>query len=153
MLEAIGEDQWRDYFATIDRLLAPGGSACIQTILIPDQRFARYRATPDWIERYVFPGCLIPSLAALVPAIAAASTLSLYGIDEIGPHYADTLREWRRRFHASREQLPDYVSYRVTGRFYSSEDAGRANGLPVEAGAVLEEDVAHAALRANARSR
>jgi cyclopropane-fatty-acyl-phospholipid synthase len=111
MLEAIGEDQWRDYFATIDRLLAPGGSACIQTILVPDQRFARYRATPDWIERYVFPGCLIPSLAALAPAIAGASTLSLYGIDEIGPHYADTLREWRRRFHASRPRLRE-IGYR-----------------------------------------
>jgi len=105
MLEAIGEDQWCDYFATIDRVLAPGGSACIQTILVPDQRFARYRATPDWIERYVFPGCLIPSLAALAPAIAAASTLSLYGIDEIGAHYAETLGEWRRRFHASRSEL------------------------------------------------
>ena len=105
MLEAIGEDQWGDYFATIDRVLVPGGSACVQTILIPDERFACYRAKPDWIERYVFPGCLIPSLAALEPVIAEASTLSLSGIDEIGIHYAETLCEWRRRFHASRAQL------------------------------------------------
>jgi len=105
MLEAIGEAQWQPYFATIDRLLAPGGRACIQTILVPDQRFARYRATPDWIERYVFPGCLIPSLAALAPVIASASALALYGIEEIGPHYAETLREWRLRYRAAAPEL------------------------------------------------
>ena len=65
MLEAIGEKQFGTYFATIDSLLAPGGMACVQTILVPDERWARYRKTPDWIERYVFPGCLIPSLGAL----------------------------------------------------------------------------------------
>ena len=62
MLEAIGEDQFGTYFEAIDRLLAPGGVACVQTILIPDERWERYRRSPDWIERYVFPGCLIPSL-------------------------------------------------------------------------------------------
>jgi cyclopropane-fatty-acyl-phospholipid synthase len=97
MLEAIGDDQWPTYFATIDRVLAPGGRAVVQTILIPDARFERYRRTPDWIERYVFPGCLIPSLAALGPALAS-TRLGLYGVDEIGPHYADTLKAWRGRF-------------------------------------------------------
>ena len=72
MLEAIGEDQWPDYFGTIDRVLTAGGLACIQTILVPDQRYASYRATPDWIERYVFPGCCIPSLGALEPAISSS---------------------------------------------------------------------------------
>jgi cyclopropane-fatty-acyl-phospholipid synthase len=104
MLEAIGDDQWPVYFGTIDRLLAPGGRAVVQTILIPDARFARYRSTPDWIERYVFPGCLIPSLAALGPAIAS-TRLGIYGVDEIGPDYAETLRRWRRRFHASLPQV------------------------------------------------
>ena len=72
MLEAIGERQFGTYFATIDRLLEPGGIACVQTILVPDQRWERYRREPDWIERYIFPGCLIPSLAALTPAMARA---------------------------------------------------------------------------------
>lgn len=105
MLEAIGEDQWPDYFAAIERLLLPGGRACIQTIVVPDERFARYRATPDWIERYIFPGCLIPSLAALAAARGASSALVLRSVDEIGPHYADTLREWQRRFRVGRDEL------------------------------------------------
>jgi cyclopropane-fatty-acyl-phospholipid synthase len=98
MLEAIGADQYDTYFSTIDRVLAPGGVAAVQTILVPEQRWDRYRATPDWIERYVFPGCLIPSLESLTRA-AKHTTLSLYGVDEIGEHYAETLHRWRARFH------------------------------------------------------
>jgi cyclopropane-fatty-acyl-phospholipid synthase len=98
MLEAIGERQFPTYFETIDRLLEPGGVACIQTILVPDERWGRYRKTPDWIERYVFPGCLIPSLGALSQALES-SDLELREVDEIGPHYAETLRRWRSSFH------------------------------------------------------
>ena len=100
MLEAIGEEQFGTYFATIDRVLAPGGRALVQTILVPDQRWHRYRRTPDWIERYVFPGCLIPSLGSLAAAAARHSRLGIYDVHEIGVHYAETLRRWRERFHA-----------------------------------------------------
>ena len=100
MIEAIGERQLPTFFAACDRLLAPGGLACIQTILVPDERWDRYRRSPDWIERYVFPGCLIPSLGALRRAMAAASRLTIRDGEEIGPHYAETLRRWRERFHA-----------------------------------------------------
>ena len=99
MLEAIGEDQYGTYFATIDRVLARGGRAAVQTILVPEQRWDRYRKTPDWIERYIFPGCLIPSLASLTDAAAKHSRLGVYEVDEIGPHYAETLRRWRKSFH------------------------------------------------------
>ena len=99
MIEAIGADQFGTFFATIDRVLAPGGRAAVQTILVPDQRWERYRRTPDWIERYVFPGCLIPSLEALTRATAGHSRLGVYGVDEIGEHYAETLRRWRASFH------------------------------------------------------
>jgi len=99
MLEAIGADQFGTYFATIDRVLAPGGLAAVQTILVPEQRWDRYRKTPDWIERYVFPGCLIPSLESLALAAAKDSRLAIYGVEEIGPHYAETLRRWRASFH------------------------------------------------------
>jgi cyclopropane-fatty-acyl-phospholipid synthase len=101
MLEAIGDDQWPEYFAAVERALEPGGRAVVQTILIPDQRFERYRRTPDWIERYVFPGCLIPSLAALAPVVARSSRLQILDVEEIGPHYAETLRRWREGFHRS----------------------------------------------------
>jgi cyclopropane-fatty-acyl-phospholipid synthase len=99
MVEAIGADQFGTFFQTIDRVLAPGGRAAVQTILVPEQRWDRYRRTPDWIERYVFPGCLIPSLEALTRAAARHSRLGIYGVDEIGEHYAETLRRWRSNVH------------------------------------------------------
>lgn len=99
MIEAIGADQFGTFFATIDRVLAPGGRAAVQTILVPEQRWERYRRSPDWIERYVFPGCLIPSLEALTRAAARSSRLGVYGVDEIGEHYAETLRRWRANVH------------------------------------------------------
>jgi cyclopropane-fatty-acyl-phospholipid synthase len=99
MVEAIGVDQFGTFFATIDRVLAPGGRAAVQSILVPEQRWDHYRRTPDWIERYVFPGCLIPSLEALTHAAARHSRLGIYGVEEIGEHYAETLRRWRVSFH------------------------------------------------------
>jgi cyclopropane-fatty-acyl-phospholipid synthase len=105
MLEAIGERQLPTFFAVCDRLLERHGIACVQSILIPDQRWDRYRKTPDWIERYLFPGCLIPSLTALTRASTRASRLMLYEVDEIGHHYAETLRRWRERFHGRLEDV------------------------------------------------
>jgi cyclopropane-fatty-acyl-phospholipid synthase len=99
MIEAIGADQFGTFFATVDRVLESGGLAAVQTILVPEQRWDRYRRTPDWIERYVFPGCLIPSLEVLARAAARHSRLAIYGVDEIGEHYAETLRRWRASFH------------------------------------------------------
>jgi cyclopropane-fatty-acyl-phospholipid synthase len=105
MVEAIGADQFGTFFATIDRVLAPGGRAAVQSILVPEQRWDRYRRTPDWIERYVFPGCLIPSLEALTSAASRHSRLGVYGVDEIGEHYAGTLRRWRSSFHRRIEEV------------------------------------------------
>jgi cyclopropane-fatty-acyl-phospholipid synthase len=105
MIEAIGADQFGTFFGTIDRVLVPGGRAAVQTILVPEQRWERYRRTPDWIERYVFPGCLIPSLEALVTAAARSSRLGLYGVDEIGVHYAETLRRWRASIHERLDEV------------------------------------------------
>ena len=99
MLEAIGEAQFPTYFAAIDRLLETDGIACVQTILVPDNRWPRYRKSPDWIEQYVFPGCLIPSLTALSTAATKASHLMIHEVDEIGVNYAETLRRWRIAFH------------------------------------------------------
>jgi cyclopropane-fatty-acyl-phospholipid synthase len=100
MLEAIGERQFPTYFAALDRMLEPGGRACVQTILVPDERWERYRRAPDWIERYIFPGSLIPSLTALSRAATGVSMLMIEEVEEIGVHYAETLRRWRESFHA-----------------------------------------------------
>lgn len=101
MIEAIGEKQHGTYFAALDRLLEPSGVACVQSILVPDERYDRYRRSPDWIERYVFPGCLIPSLSALTGAMSSSSRLMVHELEEIGPSYAETLKRWRERFLAN----------------------------------------------------
>jgi len=118
MLEAIGEKQFESYFAACDRLLAPGGRACIQTILVPDARWHRYRKTPDWIERYVFPGCLIPSLGALTQAMQTTQ-LQVANLEEVGTNYAETLRRWRERFH---ERLADVARLGYDERFHRTWD-------------------------------
>lgn len=94
MLEAIGLAQYGAYFRTIDRVLAPDGAAVIQTIAVPDDRFERYRRTPDWIQQEVFPGSLLPSLEAIARAVARTRLL-ITGVEEIGIGYARTLSEWR----------------------------------------------------------
>ena len=99
MLEAIGHAQFPVFFAACDRLLAPGGRACIQTIAIPDERYERYRRHDDWIRRYIFPGSLLPSVEVLERAMSK-TRLRLAEVDDIGPHYATTLRAWRERFMA-----------------------------------------------------
>jgi cyclopropane-fatty-acyl-phospholipid synthase len=104
MFEAIGGAEHERYFTTIDRLLEPYGIALIQTIAIPDERFARYRRTPDWIQQYVFPGSLIPSLGAVSQAVAR-SRLMIVGLEEIGVSYADTLRAWRANFDARVDEV------------------------------------------------
>jgi cyclopropane-fatty-acyl-phospholipid synthase len=81
---------------------------------MPDQRFERYRRKEDWIQRYIFPGSLLPSLEALQTAMTRASGLMVVGLDEIGPHYADTLGAWRARFF---ESLPEVHALGFDDRF------------------------------------
>jgi cyclopropane-fatty-acyl-phospholipid synthase len=119
MLEAIGDRRFPAFFAACDRLLEPRGIACVQTILVPDQRWNRYRKTPDWIERYLFPGCLIPSLSALTHAMTRASRLMVHEVEEIGGHYAETLRRWRARFH---ERLDEVTRLGYDERFVRTWD-------------------------------
>jgi cyclopropane-fatty-acyl-phospholipid synthase len=100
MLEAVGFEFLPHYFATCARVLAPGGRLAIQSITMPDARFAAYRRRVDWMQTYIFPGTLIPSLAAIR---AASPMLQLVDVHDIGPSYAPTLAAWRERFTA---QLP-----------------------------------------------
>jgi len=104
MLEAIGQAEHETYFTSVDRLLAPGGISLVQTIAVPDERFERYRRSPDWIQQYVFPGSLIPSLHAISTALAR-SRLMIVGLEEIGVGYADTIRAWRTNIDASNDRV------------------------------------------------
>jgi len=105
MLEAIGHRELPVYFAAVDRLMRPGGVACIQTIAVPDQRYERYRRGNDWIRQYVFPGALIPSLDAITSAMTRSSGLIVHGVENIGYHYARTLQIWRETFLANRDEV------------------------------------------------
>jgi cyclopropane-fatty-acyl-phospholipid synthase len=98
MLEQVGFELLPRFFATCARLLAPGGKLALQSITMPDERFDAYRRSVDWMQTYVFPGTLIPSLGAIRHACAPFSTVRC---DDIGPHYAETLRAWRARFVAA----------------------------------------------------
>jgi len=105
MLEAIGHRELPVFFGACERLLAPDGIACIQTIAVPDQFYERYRRGNDWIREHVFPGALIPSLEAITRAMTRSSNLIVHGAENIGYHYAETLRRWRERFLANREEV------------------------------------------------
>ena len=95
MLEAVGHEFLGDYFHTLDRLLKPGGLAVIQVITIPDQRYESYRRGCDFIQKHIFPGGHLPSLKALTEAITHRSGFFVEHLENIGPHYAETLRRWR----------------------------------------------------------
>ena len=98
MIEAVGEAYWPAYFATLDRLLAPGGAVAIQAITMIHQRFLATRRSFSWIQKYIFPGGIIPSLQAIDGALAAHTTLRVTRQRELREHYARTLRLWRERF-------------------------------------------------------
>ncbi|MDU0343216.1 cyclopropane-fatty-acyl-phospholipid synthase family protein [Bosea rubneri] len=97
MIEAVGRDYWPNYFATLDRSLAPGGHAVLQTITINDDLFEHYQRGTDFIQRFIFPGGCLPSVRALEDAAGCAGLTTIERFD-FGDSYAETLREWRRRF-------------------------------------------------------
>ncbi|MDQ3188399.1 MAG: cyclopropane-fatty-acyl-phospholipid synthase family protein [Pseudomonadota bacterium] len=104
MFEAVGEAYWPSYFAALRRCLAPGGRACVQTIVIADQLFARYRAGTDFIQQYVFPGGMLPSPSAF-KAQAAGAGLKVIDEHAFGRDYARTLATWSQRFMARLDEV------------------------------------------------
>jgi cyclopropane-fatty-acyl-phospholipid synthase len=98
MIEAVGEKYWPAYFAAIDSLLAPGGRVSIQAILLSHERYLATRETYTWIQKYIFPGGLLPSVRAIEETLAAHTHLRLDRVDAMGQHYAHTLRLWREKF-------------------------------------------------------
>jgi cyclopropane-fatty-acyl-phospholipid synthase len=100
MFEAVGLGHYDDYFGVVDRLLTPDGTMLLQTITMDEQWFPHYHGSPDWIEKYIFPGGELASVGEILASLARRTTLSVYAAEHFGSHYARTLREWRRRFHA-----------------------------------------------------
>jgi cyclopropane-fatty-acyl-phospholipid synthase len=99
MFEAVGEAYWPGFFRTVARHLKPGAPACIQTITIADDLFDDYRRGTDFIQRYIFPGGMLPSRSAFI-AQAESAGLEVIDAFAFGPDYARTLALWRERFTA-----------------------------------------------------
>ena len=98
MFEAVGEKHWPEYFQTIAKCLKPGGKACIQTIVIAEELFERYRHNTDFIQQYVFPGGMLPSRTSFKESAAKAG-LQIEGEFAFGADYAKTLCLWRDNFN------------------------------------------------------
>ncbi len=99
MFEAVGESYWPSYFATLRRCLKPGARVCLQSIVIADELYPRYRVGSDFIQQYIFPGGMLPS-PSVFRAKAEVAGLAVINEFRFGFDYARTLASWRARFLA-----------------------------------------------------
>ena len=104
MFEAVGREYWRGYFDTLRRCLRPGGRACIQSITIRDDLFERYVRSTDFIQQYIFPGGLLPSIGAFEAEAQRAGFVVERRL-AFGADYAETLRRWRIDFLAREAEV------------------------------------------------
>ncbi len=98
MLEAVGHKYLGTFFTACDKLLKPAGRLVIQVITIPDQRYEFYRRNTDWIQKHIFPGGHLPSVTAMSQAVTRHTSLLMEQLEDIGTHYARTLKDWRESF-------------------------------------------------------
>jgi cyclopropane-fatty-acyl-phospholipid synthase len=122
MFEAVGEEYWPTYFGKIREVLTPGGRAGLQIITIRDELFEHYRTHTDFIQRYVFPGGMLPSEIRLRQETAAAG-LAWTGVKRFGQNYADTLADWAGRFETAWDEIKGQgfdERFRRLWRFYLS---------------------------------
>jgi cyclopropane-fatty-acyl-phospholipid synthase len=105
MFEAVGLRYYDTYFGACDRLLKPDGLMFLQTITMNEQTFPAYHKRSDWIKKYIFPGAELASLAEVLSSLGRCARLSLHHAEDIGLHYAETLKAWRERFLARSAQV------------------------------------------------
>lgn len=98
MIEAVGHENLGAYFASIHRCLKQDGIAAIQMINMPESRYGQYLKKPDYIQRYIFPGAVCPSVQAVMDAVSKNSDLGIEKWQSFGLSYAQTLAIWKRRF-------------------------------------------------------
>ncbi len=132
MVEAVGYRFWPTYFHTLDRLVTPGGRVVIQAITMPHERMVKSRNTYTWIQKYIFPGGMIPSVESVVGITERDTRLRTVGMVSLRPHYAETLRLWRERFNERRDALPalgfDDVFGRMWELYLAYSEAGFRSG-------------------------
>ncbi len=105
MFEAVGHEYHNAFFTLCAERMRIGGRMLLQTITIEEDRYKAARHRTDFIQRYIFPGGALPSDRSLAQAVSRVHGLSLIASNEIGPHYATTLRQWRERFAAVKDAV------------------------------------------------
>jgi cyclopropane-fatty-acyl-phospholipid synthase len=133
MIEAVGDRYWPEYFRAIDRALAPGGRAALQAITLPHDRMVGISRTHSWMDRYIFPGAVIPSVRAIEETLARHTSLRIAGQRPMAAHYAETLRSWQERFTANAAVVDrlgfDLVFRRMWCFYLAYCEAGFRTGL------------------------
>lgn len=136
MVEAVGERYWTGYFDTLRECLRPGGRAVLQSILIAESRFEGYRSSPDFIQRYIFPGGMLPTRDRMT-ALAADAGLRLTDSYLFGNDYADTLTSWHAAFErkwADIRALGYDERFRRLWRYYLTYCEGGFRGGAIDVG-------------------
>ncbi|WLD59521.1 cyclopropane-fatty-acyl-phospholipid synthase family protein [Salinispirillum sp. LH 10-3-1] len=105
MIEAVGHEYLSTYFKKCDTLLKPNGAMLLQAITIADQRYDYYRKSVDFIQKYIFPGGALPSISRMANEVSKVTQMTVKHMEDFGPHYARTLKDWRERFNRQSEQL------------------------------------------------
>ena len=132
MIEAVGHQYYKTFFKICDKLLKPNGEMLIQAITIQDQAFHRAKKLIDFIKYYIFPGSCIPSITALTNALTQASQMKIIHLEDIGFHYASTLKHWQDRFNLRLSEVKtlgfDEQFIRMWQYYLSYCEAGFAEG-------------------------
>jgi cyclopropane-fatty-acyl-phospholipid synthase len=105
MIEAVGHEYMDGYFEKCASLLKPDGMMLLQAITMADQRYQAALRSVDFIQRYIFPGGFLPSATAILGSVTQASDMRVYHLEDIGAHYAETLRHWREAFSRNLDQI------------------------------------------------
>ena len=147
MIEAIGFDLFNPYFAKIESLMKPGGRAAIQAITYPDENYDIYRKGCDFIQKFIFPGSLLPSVAAMKNSVRLTE-MEVEDLERIGPHYATTLNLWNKNFNGNIEDIKklgfDQYFINLWNYYFSYCEAGFANGTIDDVQLVLKGGKANA---------
>ncbi|XP_011029772.1 PREDICTED: uncharacterized protein LOC105129420 isoform X2 [Populus euphratica] len=98
MIEAVGHEYMEEFFGCCESVLAENGLLVLQFISIPEERYDEYRQSSDFIKEYIFPGGCLPSLTRITSAMATSSRLCVEHVENIGIHYYQTLKYWRKNF-------------------------------------------------------
>ena len=142
MLEAVGAEYFTTFFEACDRALAPGGKLSLQSITFPDAAYEAQRRGANWIQTYIFPGGLCPSLAVIERSTRDTGLL-VTGVRDIAASYVRTLRAWRTRFMAQTETVRsmgfDDRFIRMWEYYLAVSEAGFATGVSQDLQMVLEK--------------